>query len=84
MINPMLPHQNARCCFFDGPLALYVHDGATFQQYKDAYDRLGRLLHVAAARLGGCRATDQDPDSPDGTLPLPFDDRRGSPGGEGG
>lgn len=44
--NPM----EARCCFVDGPVAVYVHEAPALE-ILEAYERLARMIAVAAEQL---------------------------------
>lgn len=50
---------NARLLFIDGPLSLYIRE-AEPQEILDAYERLGRLVKVAAAELNKEKACTEE------------------------
>lgn len=66
---------SARCVFFHGPLALYVHQ-STRKELETAYAKLGDYLAVAIDQF---EAAGQAV----GALPLDLDDRGRGPRGEG-
>lgn len=43
-------HLNARCAFYDGPVTVFVHEGPAIQ-IMEAYERLGRLVRIAACTM---------------------------------
>jgi hypothetical protein len=41
---------DARCCFIDGPVAIYLQQ-APMTDLIEAYERLGRMVRVAAREM---------------------------------
>lgn len=76
------PPFEARCLFIDGPVAIYIHE-APLSEIMNAYDRLGKLVALAAGQFG-IPEPNPDPVPAKWPFPGPADARRGSTGGEGG
>ncbi len=71
------PPMEARCVFIDGPVAVYLHE-ASEAELLACYERLGRLVAVAAKQLS--KVPDAQSSRSLRPVPCPRDDNWGSAG----